>query len=63
MLGDAHIYHNHFEQVGEQLSREPYSLPKLKLNPARRAINDFTMDDIRLDNYVSHPSIKAKMIV
>lgn len=62
-LQDAHIYHEHFDAVQEQLSREPMKLPTLWLNPERKNIDDFQMDDIRLDNYVSHPSIKAKMIV
>ena len=62
-LGDAHIYHNHFEQVKEQLSRKPFPLPKLWLNPDIRNIDDFTMDDIKLENYQHHPSIKAEMAV
>ncbi len=62
-LGDAHIYHNHFSQVEEQLSREPLPLPSLWLNPSITNINDFTMNDIRLDNYQSHPPIKAEMAV
>jgi thymidylate synthase len=62
-LNDAHIYHDHFDAVREQLSREPFSLPQLWLNPEVTTINNFTMDDIRLENYESHPAIKAKMIV
>ena len=62
-LNDAHIYHEHFDAVKEQLTREPYSLPKLSLNPAIKDINKFTMDDIQLVDYQSHPTIKAKMIV
>lgn len=63
MLGDAHIYHNHFEQVKEQLSRTPYPLPKLKLNPDIKNINDFAMSDIELVDYQCHPAIKAPMAV
>ena len=63
ILGDTHIYQNHFDQVKEQLKRTPYSLPRIWLNPAIKDINDFTMDDIRLENYQYHPSIKAKMAV
>ena len=62
-LNDAHIYHNHFEQVREQLSREPYPLPKLQLNPEIKDIDKFTMDDIKLVDYQYHPTIKADMAV
>lgn len=63
VMGDTHIYLNHFDQVNEQLSRKPYKLPKLWLNPKIKNINDFTMDDIKLIDYKSHPGIKAKMAV
>lgn len=63
VLGDVHIYHNHFDQVGEQLSREPLGLPKLWLNPEITDINKFTMDDIKLVDYKYHPAIKADMAV
>jgi thymidylate synthase len=62
-LNDAHIYHEHFDAVKEQLSREPMKLPKLWLNPEIKDIDKFTMADIKLVDYVSHPAIKAKMIV
>jgi thymidylate synthase len=62
-LQDAHIYHEHFDAVKEQLSRTPMTPPTLWLNPDIRDIDGFTMDDIKLENYQSHPSIKAKMIV
>ncbi|MBI3034900.1 thymidylate synthase [Candidatus Woesearchaeota archaeon] len=62
-LADAHIYHNHFGQVKEQLSRKPFPLPKLWLNPEIKNIDDFTMEDIKLENYQFHPSIKAEMAV
>ena len=62
-LGDAHIYHNHFDQVKEQLSREPYPLPKIQLNSKIKGIDDFTMDDIELVDYQYHPGIKAPMAV
>lgn len=62
-LGDAHIYHNHFEQVIEQLKRKPLLLPQLKLNPKIKNIDNFKMEDIELLNYEHHPPIKAPMAV
>ena len=62
-LQDAHVYHEHFDAVKEQLSREPMALPQLWLNTEVKDIDGFTMEDIKLENYQSHPSIKAKMIV
>lgn len=62
-LGDAHIYHDHLDAVKEQLSREPLALCSLKLNPSVKNINDFKMEDIELENYQSHPPIKARMAV
>ncbi len=62
-LNDAHIYHEHFDAVKEQLAREPFPLPQLSLNPHVQTIDGFTMDDIQLVGYQSHPTIKAKMIV
>ena len=62
-LGDSHIYHNHFEQVKEQLNRKPLPLPLLKLNSKIKNIDDFKMEDIELLNYNFHPPIKAQMAV
>jgi thymidylate synthase len=62
-LGDAHIYLNHMDQVKEQLKREPLPAPQLWLNPDITDITKFTMADIRLDGYTSHPAIKADMAV
>lgn len=62
-LGDAHIYHNHFEQVREQLKRQPMPLPSLWINKNIKDIDGFSMDDLRLENYQSHSSIKAEMAV
>ncbi|MBI2653966.1 thymidylate synthase [Candidatus Woesearchaeota archaeon] len=62
-LGDAHIYHNHLEQVREQLKRQPLPLPKLWLNPKIKNIDDFKMDDIKLEGYQHYPPIKAEMAV
>lgn len=61
--GDLHIYLNHMDQVKEQLTREPKPLPKIWLNPNVLSIDGFTMNDIMLLNYDSHPAIKAPMAV
>jgi thymidylate synthase len=63
VLGDAHIYLDHIEQVNEQLKRDPLPAPQLWLNPEIKDITKFTMEDIRLDNYQSHGTIKANMAV
>lgn len=63
VLGDAHIYLNHVEQVKEQLAREPLPLPTLWINSDIKDITKFTMEDFRLDGYNYHPPIKAPMAV
>ena len=62
-IGDAHIYNNHFDQVKEQLSREPLPLATLQLNSEISVITDFEMEDIELAGYQSHDAIKAPMAV
>ncbi|MEX2563731.1 MAG: thymidylate synthase [Candidatus Paceibacterota bacterium] len=62
-LNDAHVYHDHFDAVKEQLSRKPLPLPTLWLNPEVKDIDSFTMNDIKLENYEHHDQIKAKMAV
>ena len=61
MLGDVHIYSNHFDQVKEQIKRTPYPFPKVKLNPKITNIDKFTLDDIVLERYKAHPSLKAEI--
>lgn len=62
-LGDAHLYSNHLEQAQEQLSRTPKAPPRLVLNPQVTNLFDFTFDDIRIEEYESHPHIKAEVAV
>lgn len=62
-LGDTHIYHNHFEQVEEQLGREPRQLPRMVINPEVKDIFSFSYDDFRLEDYNPHPHIKATVSV
>jgi len=62
-LGDAHIYNNHIEQVKLQLTREPYPLPQMKINPDVTSIFDFKYDDFELVGYQAHPHIKGEVSV
>jgi thymidylate synthase len=62
-LGDAHIYMNHLEQVKLQLTREPKSLPTMRINPDVKSIFDFKFDDFSLENYEAHPHIKGAISV
>jgi thymidylate synthase len=61
--GSAHIYLNHIEQVKEQISRQPFPLPQLFINPVIKNIDEFQMNDFELDGYMHHPEIKAEMAV
>lgn len=63
ILGDAHIYHNHLEQVKEQISREPRPLPRLWMNGTVRDIFRFKMEDFNLIGYSHHAPIKAEMTI
>jgi thymidylate synthase len=63
ILGDAHIYLNHIEQVRLQLTRKPYPLPQMKINPDVNNIFDFRYDDFELVDYHSHPHIKGDISV
>jgi thymidylate synthase len=62
-LGDAHLYNNHVEQARLQLTREPRSLPQLKLNPEVRSIFDFRYEDVAIEGYLPHAGIKADVAV
>jgi thymidylate synthase len=62
-LGDAHLYSNHLEQARLQLSRTPYALPKLEINPDVQDIFNFAYDDFSLLGYQSHPGIKAEIAI
>ncbi len=62
-IGDAHIYNNHIEQVKLQLSRTPYPLPRMRINPEKKSIFEMTFEDFTLDNYRHHPHIKGAVSV
>ena len=62
-LGDAHLYLNHLEQADTQLSRDPFPLPVMKLNPDVQSIYDFQYGDFELVGYKSHPAIKAPIAI
>jgi thymidylate synthase len=62
-FGDVHIYLNHLEQVETQLSREPFPLPEMKINPERRDLFGFRYEDFELLNYQFHPAIRAPIAV
>jgi len=61
--GDIHVYGNHYDQVKEQLSREPRAFPKMTINPEKKNIDDFVFEDFTLTDYDPHPSIKAEITV
>ena len=62
-FGDVHLYNNHIEQAKEQLSREFRPLPKMKVNPKIKNINEFKYEDFELINYDPHPHIKASVSI
>ena len=62
-FGDAHLYHNHWEQARRQIAREPLPLPTLELNPKKRDLFDFAYEDITIKNYEAHPHIQAPVAV
>ena len=63
VLGDAHLYVNHLDQAQEQLTRKPFALPTLQINPAIKNIFDFNCQDFNLNDYISHPKIKAPIAI
>ncbi len=62
-FGDVHLYLNHIPQAELQLSRQPFPLPTVQINPEVHSIFDFKYEDIRLENYQAHPAIKAEVAV
>ena len=62
-FGDVHIYLNHLEQVKEQLSRAPRKLPKMRINPEVKSINDFKFEDFSLEDYDPHPHIAGQVSI
>lgn len=62
-LGDAHLYLNHLEQADIQLSRDPFPLPMMRLNPDLNSLFDFRYEDFTLEHYQSHPAIRAPIAV
>jgi thymidylate synthase len=62
-FGDVHLYANHFEQARLQLTREPRALPRLKINPDVKRLEDFVFEDFAFEGYDPHPHIKAEVSV
>ncbi len=62
-FGDVHLYNNHIEQAKLQLTREPFALPTMKINPVVKDIFSFKFEDFTLENYQAHPHIKAEVAV
>jgi thymidylate synthase len=62
-FGDLHLYRNHIEQARLQLTRQPFPLPRMKINPAVKSIFDFQYEDFELVDYQAHPHIKAEVSI
>ena len=63
MLGDTHLYGNHYDQALEQLTREPRPFPTVKINPNKKDIDDFVFEDFTIENYDPYPAIKGDITV
>ncbi len=63
VLGDAHLYLNHLEQTGILLTRTPYPLPRMVINPSVKNIDDFKFEDFKLEGYECHPALRAPISV
>ena len=62
-FGDTHLYSNHLDQARLQLTRQPYPLPTMAINPAVSSIFEFKYKDFKLNNYQTHPHIKAEVSI
>jgi thymidylate synthase len=62
-MGNCHIYEEHIPQMSEQIQREPYEFPTVQIVNKRESMNDYVVDDFKLENYVSHSPIKMRMVV
>ncbi|MBS1934887.1 MAG: thymidylate synthase, partial [Bacteroidetes bacterium] len=62
-FGDVHLYSNHIDQAKLQLTRSPFALPTMQINPSVKNIFEFKFEDFKLENYQSHPAIKGAVAI